>query len=73
MNPCRRIWSGPCGKYPTSLIYPIYLDRSAEHADVIGPRDFKAADADQDNRISAAEFDAFMDRLRSSANLGDNE
>lgn len=48
----------------TLMTYQLYLDRSNEYRDVVGPAALAGADLDRDNEISSEEFDAFIERLR---------
>lgn len=50
----------------TLMTYQLYLNRSVEHADVLGPDYLRMADANQDAQISTEEFDLFMQRLRTT-------
>jgi hypothetical protein len=50
----------------TLMTYQLYLTRSVEHADVLGPQFLKIADINRDAQISTEEFDRFMQRLRTT-------
>ncbi|MBW3572267.1 MAG: hypothetical protein KY467_14290 [Gemmatimonadetes bacterium] len=62
----QELWEHGTFMILTLMTYQLYLARSAEHAEVLGPEYARAADLNQDNRVSTEEFDQFMDRLRTA-------
>lgn len=62
----QELWEHGTFMILTLMTYQLYLARSAEHAEVLGPEYARAADLNQDNRVSTEEFDQFMDRLRNA-------